>query len=683
MSLQAIEQLVARLAEGRPGLLGWGGFYIALIGLYGFLVILTIVQSIRQARRPAALQGWSWAALLLALSLIHGLLYSVVNPPWFAPDEPPHFEYARLLADLGRVPSTADTSPQLQGEILASMYRFDFWRLNGRQTPDHAPRAFAPGLGGDWQGIPPTFVVDDKFLWYFPQVGNEPPLYYFLVQPAFWPLLSGGDITLQFYWVRWITLLLYVACVVMTFFAGRHVLADTPGGAVGAAVLVTFHPMFSYMGSTANNDLIGAALGTAWFAMAAAIFLCGMSWPRLAVLLGLTVLAAWAKKTTLFVYPLLAVALGLYWLAGRTARQGRRLVLALAAVLVIAAATVAAQMAPDPNRVDAWLSWPAVQEHARTCRQAHDGACSFHLGATSGEQEVRLTQTLPLPSVAELRGQTVVLQARVRGDVPGQRGRLALVDSTGWHTATFVAGPSWQTVSLTYTLPVTNQLVRAALLPGGQAGDSQGAVYLDAVSLHVAGSDRNFLYNGSAERAAPMLRTVILAITRPLGLVSYVVPWFTQQTTDSWRQLVPEGGDFLLKSFWGHFGSLNVPMSPLWQNAWLYLCLIALLGNGVYLVRNYAQAEAKKRAYLGLLAAGLAGIVVEVMLPLFKRPVSHWLPQGRFLFPAIMPIALLLYLGWSRLLPQRVRPWLLPLVVIVAFAMDAAALVTLAAHSYP
>ena len=49
-----------------------------------------------------------WLALFLTLALVRGLLYAVATPPWQAPDENGHFEYAWLIAHLERLPTRDD-----------------------------------------------------------------------------------------------------------------------------------------------------------------------------------------------------------------------------------------------------------------------------------------------------------------------------------------------------------------------------------------------------------------------------------------------------------------------------------------------------------------------------------------------------------------------------------------------
>src|SRR5262245_58355316 len=79
--------------------------------------------------------------LLAALALFHGLLFAWLVPPWQAPDEPTLFEYAALVARLGRVPTTADSDPALEREIADSLVHQHFFEYLTGQPPARLPRS--------------------------------------------------------------------------------------------------------------------------------------------------------------------------------------------------------------------------------------------------------------------------------------------------------------------------------------------------------------------------------------------------------------------------------------------------------------------------------------------------------------------------------------------------------------
>src|SRR5690349_14836240 len=83
---------------------------------------------------------------IVAYALAARLVIALTVPPWQGPDEPKHFEAARVLLDgskrwlaEGRYPGEHDESIPLQREVLASMARAGFWRYAGQPTPNPLP----------------------------------------------------------------------------------------------------------------------------------------------------------------------------------------------------------------------------------------------------------------------------------------------------------------------------------------------------------------------------------------------------------------------------------------------------------------------------------------------------------------------------------------------------------------
>ena len=80
-----------------------------------------------------------WLALLLSLTLIRGLIYLSVTPPWQSPDETGHFEYAWLIAHLGLLPTEDTLSPPFERELLNSLYEWRYGEYIGRTLPGQMP----------------------------------------------------------------------------------------------------------------------------------------------------------------------------------------------------------------------------------------------------------------------------------------------------------------------------------------------------------------------------------------------------------------------------------------------------------------------------------------------------------------------------------------------------------------
>jgi hypothetical protein len=108
-------------------------------------------------------------------------------------------------------------------------------------------------------------------------------------------------------------------------------------------------------------------------------------------------------------------------------------------------------------------------------------------------------------------------------------------------------------------------------------------------------------------------------------------------------------------SFWGQFGWMSVPLvgeTP-WEGALLLICAVGLLGAIVWACGP--GASARQRWSLALLLALLGAGLLLALLNAYTQPRQEAVQQGRYLFPALVPLAVLLALGWRALLPPRWR----------------------------
>jgi hypothetical protein len=119
--------------------------------------------------------------------------------------------------------------------------------------------------------------------------------------------------------------------------------------------------------------------------------------------------------------------------------------------------------------------------------------------------------------------------------------------------------------------------------------------------------------------------------------------------------------------FWGNFGWLQRPL-PLWIYATLGLGgLMAAAGVIRCLQRPHAGSCEGARA---ILLAWLLAIVViagQTFLPMFGR---DWQPQGRYLFPALLPIAGLWLAGLETSLTLTAWPRRRTLLLAALVAFD-------------
>jgi hypothetical protein len=141
---------------------------------------------------------------------------------------------------------------------------------------------------------------------------------------------------------------------------------------------------------------------------------------------------------------------------------------------------------------------------------------------------------------------------------------------------------------------------------------------------------------------------------------------------DRWRQFIPRSPArweapersllylaLTFAGFWGNYGWLQAPVPAALYG--LLALLTAAAGLGL-LVRWRQDATLRPILVAWLLACAL--MVVQTLLPMVGR---DWQPQGRYLFPALLPLMGLLLIGldhWLRLDAQRWRQVALVLVLL-------------------
>ena len=124
-------------------------------------------------------------------------------------------------------------------------------------------------------------------------------------------------------------------------------------------------------------------------------------------------------------------------------------------------------------------------------------------------------------------------------------------------------------------------------------------------------------------------------------------------------------------SFWAQFGWMAIVAPDRLYLLWGILTLLGVVG----VVRSYRLFG--EPVYLLLLATLVAAIVAYVAYNLSFQQF-----QGRYVFTALAPIAILLVTGWAGLLPKRAQRWG-PLVVSVALVgLNAYALVRVLAAGF-
>jgi hypothetical protein len=243
-------------------------------------------------------------ALLLSLSLIRGILYSAVTPPWQAPDEPDHFQYAVFLVRYLRFPTRQDVAAEewLQAQVYASMQEFDFWVRRAHTLP------------------PPALEEE-----YGAAVGH-PPLYYlfgaFLLVP-----FSHCDLVTQLYALRLWSVLLGTLTVLVAYLTAQALFPEDTSWQLAVPAFVAFLPMHTIITSSVNNDSLAELLASLVVYSLLRVLKDGSfvgsradpSWRRAMSVACLLLTGVFTKRTTTFAIPLaILTIIPLYYLRAKS-----------------------------------------------------------------------------------------------------------------------------------------------------------------------------------------------------------------------------------------------------------------------------------------------------------------------------------------------------------------------------
>ena len=563
-----------------------------------------------------------WGAVLL-LTLLQSVIWWRVTPPWTAPDEPSHYLYVRLYAELGRTPTRADITPQHWNAILASLER-NGWReyLHPGEKPAgelaQTPELAASGL----------------------QIGRKPPGYYALAAAwlRLYPHWRSMTPAAQMHWLRILSAMLRLLTTATILFLAARLWPDAPQRQLGVGLLVGLAPMVGFIGGSLNNDALTILWGALTFstlalarsrwawALALALALIGPGLIDLSLLyLWPLVLVRWA-----FFAPSAAGARGIH-----LAQPPRWLLWMCGAASLL----LLALLLPNPHRAAGWR-W---QNASRTRETGH-------LFLQAQDSPARIVQIISGKRILQRQGQLLTLSARVSG-----RGReLTLRLDDGQRSVETACPLSAQPRTCVLRLAPQSQYISvSALLPAGEA-------HLQLDLVDAAGAP--LLDNGHGRTPAPLGQPLFIRLERTLPLpAGYFDHLLTAGVWDI-PSLLRYGlyAAFTWASFWGDFGWLSRPY-PWFTYLFLAAATLAAAIGIAQMLQNLLRGRSSPDAGIlifSLLAFSL--ILLQTWLPMLGHA---WQPQGRYLFPALAPIAILLLLGWETLLGPRQR-LLLPLLFL-------------------
>jgi 4-amino-4-deoxy-L-arabinose transferase-like glycosyltransferase len=270
---------------------------------------------------PKFSQKESLLLWLLLFSLLLGLLYIFLTPPWQGPDEITHYEFVDILsrAELFKIKHKSDY--KLQKEIIHSMDQFRAWKYVYKERPSPLPGSFwsLPLYGGSNTKL------------------DRPPLYYILgsfVLKAF----STDSLLLKHYLIRLLSLLMSLLTILFTYLSAKIVFNNNLSLSLMSACSVALLPEFMIISSSINSDSLANLIG------AGSIFVLLFSlhhiknYYYLLLIPVLVILGLLTGRTTFFVIPSLAVFAVIYFSKGWKKGRFNILLFAMIGLLILIAA---------------------------------------------------------------------------------------------------------------------------------------------------------------------------------------------------------------------------------------------------------------------------------------------------------------------------------------------------------
>lgn len=571
----------------------------------------------------------------LALAAGTGLVWVWATPPWDAPDEPGHVLYAAWLStqpwpEWLRRPTKLPVTADLEASLLASLAAHGWWERQGRSRPDPLPTRFAddPLLAAG--GI---------------QAADEPPLFY--VVPALFLRRHGlnGDPATALPWLRSWSLALRLTTVATALWLARRLWPRRPERGLGLSLWPALLPMAGFIGSSCNNDNLAMAWGAIGFALLMA------NPPARTRRFALT--AGW-----ILAGPLVA-DVGLFYLVGLLAFVGvwtwryRR---AAAAGLVL---LMVLGLLPVPSWAAGWRREP-WSAHTRW------GAALAPMAP--------MWQYVDPKTVLALRGQTLTLVAAAVEPTSSARLQLRLADGLHEHTALCDLGPG-VICRLGLDLSPAATFLRVDVKPWVGVPVTSSIPRLRLRLLDEA--ERDYLFNGSGRLpdrlGSPVWAWLERRLPLPSGFFARALAPSSWDGPSLFRYLLFAA--FTWASFWGYFGWLHRPLP--WPGYVLAgaITLMAAWGlarRSLAAVRRYRRGRTTRTdAVLAMALAAVALLLIQVWVPMLGQ---SWQPQGRYLFPGLLPIAYLAWLGSEAALPQVWRPRLPWVMAAALLALQAMAL---------
>ena len=619
-----------------------------------------------KSRLQSKLKNWRLPRILLwilLLALVQGIIFAAIIPPWWHNDEPGHFEYAWLVANLPSWPKAGQYDQAMRQQMALSMINTRWYQVRGVK----------PDLSGS---APIPIGV--------PQTGRE-PLYYFLASLPL-RLMRNTDITLQYYAARSISFILYLLILVVIWYAlGEILRANHPLRWMVPAFLALL-PGFIDAMTAVNND-VAAVLSASLFLWASfSLIKRGYSIGRL-LFLGLSLILCYlSKDTAQFTFLLIPFVLIFGLLRGRFTWVVISLCILGTLILPLTALEWGAPLG--------WYQAPAQPLPLRTPSTSSSlGSYVFKISYPNPNVSGQITQFVTPDAANSISDHTITLggwfwavpatqimspymffSTNNNGtlndiSIGSPQTPLALTTKPTFYRFVIQAPPSTQyaTIIIPYILssPDSGIFIDGLILVAGNYGDALPRFSDPNGTQGIWNGQKfqNIIRNGSAEQddlrfqpwAQEKLGKLPASFFDPPFILSTLldrhgIGWYYRETFTG-----------LFRTFWTSLAADRTDRTPTPALSSYWLMVLTFLGVGGALL--WLWRERKTLRWDILFFLGLSMLIAGVLVVLrgisgfeVAFPIISW---ARYIDPAILPIALILCAGWLEWLNLIKTRWML------------------------
>ena len=232
-------------------------------------------------------------SLIVAVYLVLGVAYSVVNPVFESPDEALNYANIRFMVDERRLPVLEPDEPTKAHH--PPLY-YALGALLVHRVPNENFDAITGRVNPFWIHRVGEYSVDNKTLYL-----HDPALQGFPYE----------DVALGVRLVRWLSLAMGAATLLFIYRIARELMPRRPSLWIVTVAFVAFNPMFLYISTSVHDDVLANLVTAAMLFATAKVMTRGVTVKRAVELGVLTGLAIVTKLTCLLITP--AVAIAVLW----------------------------------------------------------------------------------------------------------------------------------------------------------------------------------------------------------------------------------------------------------------------------------------------------------------------------------------------------------------------------------